>query len=89
MSYDLMVFEITKAPKTKKDLMTWYALQIDCGEDHDYAAFAWPLAEEAYKLSRDLAKKHGVGFFDASEDGSGIKDRRTKKPSDVRVRLVF
>lgn len=36
MSYDLMVFEKTKAPATKKDFMVWYDKQTEWGEDHDY-----------------------------------------------------
>lgn len=31
-----------------------------------YAAFAWSVANEAYELTKALAQKHGVGFFDAS-----------------------
>lgn len=36
MSYDLMVFEKTKAPATKKEFMEWYEKQTEWGEDHDY-----------------------------------------------------
>ena len=36
MSYDLMVFEKTKAPKTKKEFMDWYDVQTEWGEEHDY-----------------------------------------------------
>lgn len=36
MSYDLMVFEKTKAPKAKKEFMEWYEKQTEWGEDHDY-----------------------------------------------------
>ena len=36
MSYDLMVFEQTKAPTTKKDFMVWYEKQVEWGEEHDY-----------------------------------------------------
>lgn len=36
MSYDLMVFEITKAPKTKKEFMDWYDRQTELAEEHDY-----------------------------------------------------
>ncbi|MBR2564349.1 MAG: hypothetical protein IKE29_06980 [Paenibacillus sp.] len=86
MSYDLMVFDPTKAPKKKKPFMRWYAEQIKWAEDHVfegmeevgtdhrltdysfgkeviYASFAWSVAEEAYSLMRELAKKHNVGFF--------------------------
>lgn len=36
MSYDLMVFEKTKAPRTKGEFMAWYEEQTQWGEDHDY-----------------------------------------------------
>ena len=36
MSYDLMVFEQTKAPKTKTEFMEWYRRQTEWGEEHDY-----------------------------------------------------
>lgn len=36
MSYNLMVFEKNKAPKTKKDFMEWYFKQTQWSEAHDY-----------------------------------------------------
>ena len=36
MSYDLLVFEKTKAPKTKEEFMEWFEEQAEWGEDHDY-----------------------------------------------------
>ncbi|MCI8692048.1 MAG: hypothetical protein HFH91_04775 [Lachnospiraceae bacterium] len=128
MSYDLMVFEKTKAPANRKDFMAWFEKQVEWGEDHDYAsihvsspalqnwfmemketfppmngeyapdpelldedenleshtvdycigrdviyaAFAWSAAEEAYELMRELAEKHGVGFFNVSADNGEI-----------------
>ncbi|RUO29571.1 hypothetical protein [Aliidiomarina soli] len=36
MSYDLMVFEPTAAPKERKEFMAWYAHQIKWTEDHGY-----------------------------------------------------
>ncbi len=33
-----------------------------------YGAFAWSQAKAADKLARELAAKHGVGFFDVSAD---------------------
>jgi len=36
MSYDLMVFEKTKAPTTKKEFMAWYEKQCEWSEEHDY-----------------------------------------------------
>lgn len=122
MSYDLMVFAETKAPKTKADFLKWYEAQTEWSEDHSYdsiqvtakalqnwfmemketfppmngeyapgddllaevdgleehltdycigrdviyTAFAWSVADEAYALMKQTAKKHGVGFFDVS-----------------------
>ncbi len=36
MSYDLMVFEKTKAPTTKKEFLEWYEKQVEWSEEHDY-----------------------------------------------------
>lgn len=36
MSYDLMVFEKTKAPNNKIEFMKWYDEQSEWNEDHDY-----------------------------------------------------
>ena len=36
MSYDLMVFEPTVAPKQRSDFMQWYAQQTEWAEDHSY-----------------------------------------------------
>lgn len=36
MSYDLMVFEISKAPKTKEEFMAWYEQQTQWSEGHGY-----------------------------------------------------
>lgn len=122
MSYDLMVFEKTKAPSTKKEFMEWYDKQTMWEEEHNYqsvnvtspalkeffleiiktfppmngefvpdkdaflenenlesyltdysigynmiyASFAWSVAENANEKTRELAKKHNVGFFDVS-----------------------
>jgi len=34
MSYDLMVFEATAAPKSREEFMEWYAAQTEWSEDH-------------------------------------------------------
>ncbi|WP_440116214.1 hypothetical protein [Paenibacillus sp. QZ-Y1] len=128
MSYDLMVFDPSKAPVDKPAFMEWYGEQTKWSEDHSYsditvssrklqhlykeliqtfppmnvddeifeameeagtdnrltdyslgedliyAAFAWSVAEDAYSLMRELAKKHQVGFFDVSGlDGEIIR----------------
>lgn len=36
MSYDLMVFEKTKAPQKRKEFIDWYTKNTEWAEDHDY-----------------------------------------------------
>lgn len=36
MSYDLMVFEKTKAPRQKEEFLSWYEAQTQWQEDHGY-----------------------------------------------------
>lgn len=36
MSYDLMVFEFSKAPKTQDEFLEWYDKQTEWEEEHDY-----------------------------------------------------
>lgn len=36
MSYDLMVFEVSATPKTRKEFMEWYGVQTQWSEDHSY-----------------------------------------------------
>lgn len=47
-----------------------------------YACFAWPAAEEAHQLVRELAIRHGVGFFDVSAaDGEILFPEHSKDVS--------
>jgi hypothetical protein len=119
VSYDLMVFDTTVAPRDRTKFLVWCEKQAEWQEPHGYnnpdvpspaltkwfreiiktfppmngplasddpddpkvtdyslgrsviyAAFAWSAAEAAYKHVKELAAKHGVGFFDASgQDG--------------------
>lgn len=36
MSYDLMVFEISAAPRSREEFMAWYFRQAEWSEPHDY-----------------------------------------------------
>ena len=36
MSYDLMAFEISKAPKDREEFLKWYDKQTEWKEEHDY-----------------------------------------------------
>ena len=61
------------------------------GMDMIYAGFAWSEAESAYSKMLELAKKHGVGFFNASgneeilvPDGNGSL-RRLEDPNNTET----
>ncbi|WP_217648185.1 hypothetical protein [Paenibacillus sp. OK003] len=50
--------------------LTEYSL----GKEMIYAAFAWSVAEDAYKMMHELARQHNVGFFDVNgSDGKIIR----------------
>jgi len=36
MSYDLMVFEISDAPKDRQEFMSWFEMQTEWAEEHSY-----------------------------------------------------
>ncbi len=120
MSYDLMVFDPSAAPRDRPDFMRWYDGQTAWSEGHSYndpaaaspalqawfhdmrhffppmngpfasqsddstvtdhcvgrhviySAFAWSVAESAYLKMRELAVKHGLGFYDVSGEGGEI-----------------
>ena len=130
MGGTLMVFEVSKAPKTKKEFTNWYYEQVDWKDEDDfdydnpqnasanlqnwfyemiitfppmngplaptveqcddydlwdwtvdysisrdiiYFGFPYSKADKVYNLTRELAIKHGVGFFNVEhEDGDII-----------------
>ncbi len=43
MSYDLMVFEKSKAPATKKNFMSWYEKQTQWGKNTIIKRLVYPL----------------------------------------------
>jgi len=54
-----------------------YVTDYSVGTSVMYAAFAWSVAQKARARVLELAKKHGVGFFDASS-----ADGYTWRPGD-------
>lgn len=47
----------------------------NCGSSGIYITFAWSKAELAYETTREMARRHSVGFFDVSaNDGDIIHD---------------
>lgn len=119
VSYDLMVFDASVAPRTRNSFMAWFEKQTEWVESHGYnnpeipapalqawffeiiktyppmngpfasddvddpkvtdyslgrsviyGAFSWSEVEVANTVVKELAAKHGVGFFDlSSEEG--------------------
>jgi hypothetical protein len=43
-----------------------------CGNSVIYSAFAWSVADTARRTMRELAIKHGLGFYDVSGDPGEI-----------------
>jgi hypothetical protein len=37
-----------------------------------YVGFAWSIADDAYRTTFALARKHGLGFFDVSADDGQV-----------------
>ncbi len=59
-----------------------------------YAAFAWSEAKAAHKFVKELAAKHGVGFFDVSSDDGDIwlptpSGELTKASSEMNSTLAI
>lgn len=59
-------FPPMNGPLASDDLESSRRTDYSLGRSVIYAAFAWSQAEAAYKLVKDLARRHGVGFFDVS-----------------------
>lgn len=122
MSFDLMVFELSAAPKTRAEFIDWYERQAELSKAHGdddpsvaspalqrwfaemiqyfppldgpfatdeglenpalteyrigrefiYSEFRSSMANAARAKMRELAIKHGVGFFNASDDDGEI-----------------
>lgn len=58
-------------PAENEDLDS-HITDYSIGKEIIYAAFSWSVAEEACNLTRKLAKKYDVGFFDVSENEGDI-----------------
>jgi hypothetical protein len=118
VSFDLMVFDASAAPRRRKAFIDWYKQQTQWQESHGYnnpdipapalqawfrdiiqtfppmngplasddpdnpkvtdyslgrsviyGAFAWSEASAARELAKEMAAKHGIGFFDVSAEG--------------------
>lgn len=68
----IQTFPAMNGPYASDDDDNKYVSDYSIGKDVIYVAFAWSLAEQAYKTMLELAEKHGVGFFDVSSDNGDI-----------------
>lgn len=76
MSYDLMVFEKSKAPTTKQEFMAWYEKQTEWNEEHGYLmpSVASPALQEWYtEMTKTFPSMNGddtpaPDFLDKDED---------------------
>lgn len=62
----IKTFPAMNGPYAKEDADDPHVTDYSVGTSVIYAGFAWSLADEAYKSMFAMAKKHGVGFFNAS-----------------------
>lgn len=121
MSYDLLVFDASVAPRDREDFLEWYdeltewedepydnpdrlspnlkawfaemietyppmngplarrdlsaeqrAADYSLAPSLIYIAFSWSVAEQAFARTKELAAKHGVGFFNVSSETSDV-----------------
>lgn len=82
MSYDLMVFEISKAPAAKKEFMAWYEKQVEWDEEHDYQSVgvASPALQSWFLEMKDtFPPMNGDGSLDADilEKDESLASRMT------------
>lgn len=61
-------FPAMNGPYASKDYYNNRVSDYSHGRSIIYVAFAWSEAEAAYRTTFDLAKKHKLGFYDASGD---------------------
>jgi hypothetical protein len=65
-------FQPMNGPFATEDFDDPKVTDYSLGRSVIYAAFAWSEAENARERTFDLARKHGVGFFDVSAENGGV-----------------
>ena len=76
MSYDLMVFEKTKAPDTREAFMAWYEKQTAWEEDHDYQTIgvSSPALQNWFMEMKDIFPPMNGAFAPSDEELSARPD---------------
>jgi hypothetical protein len=71
MSYDLMVFEPSEAPRERNAFLDWYRFQTQWSEDHSYddpATTTAGLSAWFGEMRRDFPNMNGPGAYDIAND---------------------
>lgn len=68
---EIFTYDIRNPQYENEDLDS-HVTDYSIGKEVIYATFSWSTAEEAYELTRKLAKKYDMGFFDVSENDGDI-----------------
>ncbi len=71
MSYDLMVFEASKAPKDRKEFMEWFGKQVQWSEEHNYddhAVSSVPLKLWFEEMAKNFPPMNGPLSTDDYDD---------------------
>ncbi|QUL55311.1 hypothetical protein KDC22_01635 [Paenibacillus tritici] len=80
MSYDLIIFEPSSAPRDKKEFMAWFEQQVQWSEDHEYnnpLVCSEPLQRMYSKLSEHFPNMNvDEEVFEAMEE-AGTDNRLT------------
>lgn len=74
MSYDLMVFEKTKAPQKRKEFLKWYEKETEWGEEHDYddpAVSSSALQNWYEEVTKTFPNLNGPEADEILENGEG------------------
>ena len=81
MSYDLMVFEKSKAPEGEKDFLSWYREQTEQVEEHSYdnPSVSSPALQEFFYILKDI--------FPPMNGASAPDSERLEKERGLEERL--
>jgi predicted DNA binding CopG/RHH family protein len=76
MSYDLMVFEPSRAPRERKEFIDWFEQQVQWSEDHEYNDPS-VCSESLQRFYSELSKHFPNMNVDDEIEESGTEDRLT------------
>jgi hypothetical protein len=68
----IITFPAMNGPYAVSDPGNYFVTDYCIGKDVIYVTFSWSIAEKAYEVTKSIAEKHRVGFFDASANDGDI-----------------